>query len=78
MNQQSEVARLRARIEQEHAASVWALTGLSSGSIQHAFITRRMGHLDLACQGLARIIGEEQAIEVLCEVFDGTCEEVRR
>lgn len=79
MNEQNQsiVARLRAQIEQEHAASVWALTGLSSGNAQHAFITRRMGHLDIAYQGLAQVIGEEQAIEVLCEVFDGKHEEVQ-
>ena len=77
MEQKSEVARLRTQIEQEYQASVWALTGLSSGSLQHAFITRRMQHMDIAYQGLARIIGEEQATEVLCEVFDGKREEVR-
>lgn len=79
MNEQNQsiVARLRVQIEQEHQASVWALTGLSSGSTQHAFITRRMKHLDLAYEGLAQIIGEERAIEVLCEVFDGKREEVR-
>ena len=79
MNEQNQsiVARLRTQIEQEHQASVCALTGLSSGSIQHAFITRRMGHIDVAYKGLAQVIGEEQATEVLCEVFDGKQEEVR-
>ena len=79
MNEQNQsiVARLRTQIEQEHQASVWALTGLSSGSTQHAFITRRMGHIDLAYKGLAQIVGEKQATEVLCEVFDGKPEEVR-
>lgn len=79
MNEQNQsiVARLRTQIEQEYQASVWALTGLSSGSLQHAFITRRMQHMDIACRGLAQIIGEEQATEVLCEVFDGKQEEVR-
>ena len=68
----SDVARLRAQIEQEHAACVWALTGLSSGNVQHAFITRRMGHMDIAYRGLSQIIGEEQATEVLCETFERT------
>lgn len=68
----SDIARLRVQIEQEHAACVWALTGLSSGNVQHAFITRRMGHMDIAYRGLSQIIGEEQATEVLCETFERT------
>lgn len=77
MNNNSEVAQLRKLIEEKHQASVWALTGLSSGNLQHAYISRRMGHVDRAYQGLAQIIGEEKATEVLCEVFDGKREEVR-
>lgn len=79
MNEQNQsiVASLRAQIELEYQASMWALTGLSSGSLQHAFITRRMHHMDIAYQELAQIIGEERATEVLCEVFDGKREEVR-
>lgn len=72
MNQRSDVARLRAQIEREHAACVWVLTGLSSGNVRHAFITRRMGHMDSAYRGLAQLIGEEQASEVLCETFERT------
>lgn len=75
MNQQSEVARLRARIEQEHAASVWALTGLASGALRHNFIQRRLEHMGVAQQSLARLIGEEQATALLCEVFERTPEQ---
>ena len=79
MNEQNQsiVARLRTQIEQEYESSMWALTGLSSGSLQHAFITRRMGHIDVAYKGLVQVMGEEQATEVLCEVFEGKPEEVR-
>ncbi len=68
---ESEIARLRAQLEQEHAASVWALTGLSSGTAQHAFITARFRRMDACHQRLSELVGEEQATEVLCEVFDG-------
>ena len=68
---ESEIARLRAQLEQEHAASVWALTGLSSGTAQHAFITGRLRRMDACHQRLSELVGEEQATDMLCEIFDG-------
>lgn len=70
--QKSAVAQLRAQIEAEHQSCVWALNGLSSGNSQHAFISRRMRHMDLSYKGLEQIIGEEQATDILCAVFDTT------
>ncbi len=67
---ESEIARLRAQLEQEHAASVWALTGLASGTAQHAFITARSRRMDVCHQQLSKLVGEEQATEELCRVFD--------
>lgn len=68
----SEVARLRAQIEAEHQSCVLALKGLSSGNLQHAFISSRMRHMDQSYQELENIIGEEQATDILCEVFNTT------
>ena len=68
----SEVAKLRAQIEVEHRSMVWALEGPSSGNLQHAFIERRMHHLDISAKRLDTLIGEDQTTEVLCEVFDTT------
>ena len=68
---ESEIARLRRQMELAHEASVWALSGLSSGTAQHAFISARMRHMDSCYQHLSQLVGEEQAIDVLCEVFDG-------
>lgn len=76
MNHQSEVARLRMQIEQEHTASVWALSGLAEGTTRHDFIQRRLIHMGIAYQGLAQIIGEEQAAALLCEVFERTPEKI--
>jgi hypothetical protein len=67
---ESEIADLRAQLEREHEASVWALTGLSSGSAQHAFITARLRRMDVCHKRLSELVGEEQATEVLCEIFD--------
>ncbi len=69
---QSEVARLRVQIEQEHQSCVWARDGLATGTAQHAFISRRLRHMDLSYKGLAQLIGEDQATDFLCDVFDKT------
>lgn len=66
----SEIAQLRQQIEVEHASAVWALSGLTSGAAQHAFISRRMRHMEISYQGLKQLVGEEEAVEVLCEVFE--------
>ena len=39
---ESEVARLRQQLDLEHEAAQRGLTGLSSGTARHAFITARM------------------------------------
>ena len=66
----SEIADLRAQLEREHEASVWALTGLASGTALHAFITARFRNMDVYHKRLSELVGEEQATDVLCEIFD--------
>lgn len=68
---QSEVARLRAQIEQEYAACVWALSGLAAGLAQHHFIQCRFRQMDRTHRSLTKLLGEEEATTILCEVFDG-------
>lgn len=68
---ESEIARLRQRMEWEHQASVWALNGLASGAAQHAFISARMHRIDTCYQRLSELVGDEQATDVLCDIFDG-------
>lgn len=70
MEKETEVTRMRQQIEAEHRAWVWALSGLAVGNIQHAFITRRMRHLDISTQRLSQLIGEEQALTFVCEIFE--------
>ena len=72
---QNEIAYLRERIECEHAASVWALTGLATGNAQHTFITARLRRMDGYYERLSSLVGEDAATEVLCEVFDRTPEQ---
>jgi hypothetical protein len=70
MSNQSEVARLRQRIADECQASWWALHGLSSGTAQHEFIHARFQHMEKCHGSLRELVGEEQATNVLCEVWD--------
>ena len=74
----SEVARLRRQIEQEHAASTWALSGLAEGTARHDFIQRRLEHMSIAHDGLSALLGEEQAAAVVCEIVDATAQSERK
>jgi hypothetical protein len=66
----SEVARLREQIEREHEAACWALTGLTSGNAQHRFINRRMQRIDAHHQHLAALVGEQESIQIVNQVFE--------
>lgn len=66
----SEVTALRARIEQEHQAACWALTGLASGMAQHHFINRRMQAIDRHHETLVTLIGEQASLAIVNEVFE--------
>lgn len=67
---QSEIARLRHHMELEHEASTWALRGLASGVAQHTFISAKMRTMDRYYQQLHALVGEEQATDILCDVYD--------
>lgn len=60
-NNQSEVARLRQQIEVQLVAMRRGLSGLSSGSARHAFITARMERIGAYQDGLASQLGEDDA-----------------
>ena len=75
---ESEIARLREQIEAEHRAAYWALSGLNTGMAQHEFIQRRMGHLEISYAGLKQLVGEEQATDILCQVFEQSPEQKKQ
>ena len=66
----SEVARLRQRIEEECEASWWALHGLAAGAAQHEFIMARFRNMEGHHTHLIKLVGEEQATEILCEIYN--------
>jgi len=70
--QRSEIAQLRQRIEFEYQAGKWALHGLAAGMAQHQFITARFRQMEQCHKRLTKLVGEEQATDYLCEVFNQT------
>ncbi len=70
MSNNSEIAQLRERIALECQASWAALYALNSGTAQHQFISARFKRMEQCHQRLTQLVGEEQATDILCEVFD--------
>lgn len=66
----SEVAWLRAQLEKEHECACFARSGLSVGTAQHWFITRRMQRMDSYQQRLSTLIGEQQSVEVIMDIME--------
>jgi hypothetical protein len=66
----SEVALLREQIRREHEAACWARTGLTSGNLQHRFINRRMQRIDAHHGRLATLVGEQESIHIVNQVFE--------
>lgn len=68
--EKSEVARLRQRIRMEYEAAVRGLCGLTQGTAQHAFITRRMEHIGICHETLKGLVGEQEAIKIVAEALE--------
>lgn len=66
----SAIATIRERIEREHRAACYALTGLAEGTPKHWFINRRMQQIERHREALARLIGEQASIALINEVFE--------
>ncbi len=69
----STVARLRKQIEAEYLAAQRGLEGLAAVA-RHEYITAKMENMDRCHQQLAKLVGEERAIQMVAQVF-GTPEE---
>ncbi len=70
MHQGSEVARLRQQITAEYEAMKLGISGLSSGSATHKFITARLHRVDLCCDQLQGHVGEREATRIICELYN--------
>jgi hypothetical protein len=71
---QSEVARLREQIELQLQAMQQGLHGLASGTARHAFIQARMQRIGAYQDDLARQIGEQEADQLLWNLYTGVME----
>ena len=60
-NNQSEIARLRQQIEFQLVAMRRGLSGFSSGTARHSFITARMERIGAYQDSLANQLGENAA-----------------
>ncbi|MBA2284139.1 MAG: hypothetical protein H0W02_01510 [Ktedonobacteraceae bacterium] len=64
----SEVVHLRNQIEAEYIAAQRGLEGLAAVA-RHQYVTARMENMDRCHQQLVRLVGEEQAIQIVAQVF---------
>jgi hypothetical protein len=65
----SEVALLKEKIRLEYEAMKQGLSGLASGTAQHAFIDARMHRVDEYHERLEQIVGEEEATQTVVELY---------
>lgn len=66
----SEVARLREQVEQEYRAMMLGMTGLAEGSAMHAFISARMARVEGYHNKLVKEVGEEEATQIICDLYN--------
>ena len=66
--QRSEVVRLLAQITEEYKAAQNGLTGLSSGTARHDFITARMENMGQLHSQLQTIVGDAAIAMIAAEL----------
>ncbi len=64
----STVAQLRKQIEAEYSAAQRGLEGLAAVA-RHQYITARMENMDRCHRQLVGLVGEEQALQMVAQVF---------
>lgn len=68
----SEVAHLRVQVELEYEAMVRGLSGFAEGSAMHDFISARMARIEGYHSELTREVGESEATQIICELYNKT------
>ncbi|WP_376795288.1 hypothetical protein [Thermogemmatispora sp.] len=66
----SEIAELRKRLEAEYIAGRRALYAPAGGWAKHAFIEARLRNMERCHQRLCELVGPEQALEMVYQVFE--------
>jgi hypothetical protein len=65
----SEIAQIKQRIAEEYQAATDGLTGLSSGTAKHLFITQKMKNMEKYQTELEAIVGQDQAMHIMNETI---------
>jgi hypothetical protein len=66
----SEVAHLREQVELEYESMMRGLNGFAEGSAIHEFISARMARVESYHDDLAREVGEYEATQIICELYN--------
>lgn len=66
----SQVAALRQNIETICFSMHQGLSGLAAGTARHTFIVHKHTELQYAQEQLAHVIGDDQSIAVMCEIYN--------
>ena len=66
----SEVARLRERVRLEYEAMMRGLSGVAEGAAMHEFISARMARVGGYHDKLVKEIGEDEATQIICELYN--------
>ncbi|HZS75020.1 MAG TPA: hypothetical protein VFA41_00275 [Ktedonobacteraceae bacterium] len=72
--QRSEVARLMEEIELAYEAARLALSGYAI-TAKHTFISARQEHIALCHEELRQLVGEQEAMKLMCEAQDRVMKE---
>jgi hypothetical protein len=71
MENRSEVAAIRARIDQEVQAINNLMFGFAVGTARHNFINKKMECIQSYHEQLEPIVGEQVAIKIICDALEG-------
>lgn len=74
---ESEIGRLLETIDQEYQSAFLGLSGLSSGTSRHDFITARMEGIEVARQGLVDLLGDDTAGRLIVEQLNNSADKHR-
>jgi hypothetical protein len=65
VDNKSEVARIMQKIDTEYESALQGMRGLSSGTAQHTFITKRMEIMARQFAELRQTVGEDEAMQAI-------------
>lgn len=65
----SEIAEIRRQILEEYEAMKRGFSGFALGTSKHAFIDARLKRVDTYHSQLVQYVGEQQASELICDLY---------